>query len=252
MERELRAERTPTFVIPSWVVYDAPMRTQLFWLAAGVTVACSATENNVDPQPDNVTSTASSSTSSGQGGGATTSSGQGGAATTGQGGAATTTGAGGSEQGPPAGWESGSRLRARYYDGGDGSRAYVGFYDTALQVNCSPLKATDGVTRCLPASASVAKLYSDPSCSAPILGFIGTCSAPPSMVSLTDTSSSNCGAADYSLEVWAVGAPYTGPVYLQSSSCLDITASAPSSYTIYQASLEPPSSFVVMTEGVDS
>src|SRR5262245_6603817 len=46
--------------------------------------------------------------------------------------------------------ESGSRIKARYYAGEDGSRAAAGLWDSQLQVTCFYVTANDGTLRCLP------------------------------------------------------------------------------------------------------
>jgi hypothetical protein len=60
------------------------------------------------------------------------------------------------EQGPPgpgAGITvSGTRLRARYLASSDGSKEFVGWYDSMVGVDCKYGQATDGQTRCLPAT----------------------------------------------------------------------------------------------------
>src|SRR5207248_3319025 len=55
--------------------------------------------------------------------------------------------AGGAIVGP---WRSGTRLRARVKDGGDGARLFVGWWDQKLGLSCSFRMATDDKLRCLP------------------------------------------------------------------------------------------------------
>jgi len=64
---------------------------------------------------------------------------------------------------------SGSRLKARYYVGEDGSRQFVGWYDSQRKEECSFLSAGDGETRCLPAGAYPIGVYSDANCTTPIV-----------------------------------------------------------------------------------
>ncbi len=45
---------------------------------------------------------------------------------------------------------SGSRLKARTYRGEDGSRQFVGWRDTLLEIDCAFRAAGDGSVRCLP------------------------------------------------------------------------------------------------------
>jgi len=59
-------------------------------------------------------------------------------------------GTGDDDDGPPAPFESGSRLRAVYQDGGDGAVMLTGWRDLELDVSCFFTKAEDDVQRCLP------------------------------------------------------------------------------------------------------
>lgn len=63
---------------------------------------------------------------------------------------------------------SGSRLKAQYQVGDDGSSAFYGWIDLKTGQSCAYSVATDGMTRCLPAPTSgfISNiLYTDPSCS---------------------------------------------------------------------------------------
>src|SRR4051812_14109913 len=62
-------------------------------------------------------------------------------------------------------WQSGSRLRARVQDGGDGAALFVSWVDTKLGVDCTFVKAADGAFRCLPpAVRSSGVIFADPQC----------------------------------------------------------------------------------------
>jgi len=119
----------------------------LAWFWCG----CSTDETAVPINPDPVASGASSSADGTSANGTSTTAGVGGAtsasstATSGAGG----NGAGGSEMGP-AGYTSGSRLKAHYFVGADGSRQFRAWYDSQLDILCDWARATDGKTRCLP------------------------------------------------------------------------------------------------------
>jgi hypothetical protein len=65
---------------------------------------------------------------------------------------------------------SGGRLRARYLEGSDGSREYVGWYDTEKQSECAFSKDTTGTVRCLPIHRVAAgSAYADASCTQIVL-----------------------------------------------------------------------------------
>jgi hypothetical protein len=83
--------------------------------------------------------------------------------------AATGTGAGGYDGSEAGGFGSGSRLRARYLAGGDGSRQGVGWYDSELGQTCE-FFGVGGSRHCLPGPAVVGggiSLYTNSSCSTP-------------------------------------------------------------------------------------
>src|SRR4051794_9582588 len=64
---------------------------------------------------------------------------------------------------------SGSRLRAHYFDGGGGARAFLDFRDTKLGTPCRFAVSSDGL-RCLP-TASATKLFRDEHCTEPVALF---------------------------------------------------------------------------------
>ena len=66
------------------------------------------------------------------------------------------------------GFKSGSRLKLRFWEGADGSRQFLNFFDTQLQTDCwvGSRRTSDGKIRCLP--APVGTLYfSDAACKTP-------------------------------------------------------------------------------------
>jgi len=74
-------------------------------------------------------------------------------------------------------WLSGSRLRARVLDGGDGAVAFLGWYDTDLQTACSFRKQSDGHWRCVP-DESGPVVYADANCTTPLTFFVSELGAP--------------------------------------------------------------------------
>ena len=104
------------------------------------------------PKPDTSSSSAGGSDGAG---GDPTSTGVGGSS--GDGGGATDDG--------QAGYVSGSRLKARYFDGADGSKYFTGMMDTQLNVPCEPKRYfSDQSYRCLPAEALQGFFFTDPAC----------------------------------------------------------------------------------------
>jgi hypothetical protein len=67
--------------------------------------------------------------------------------------------------------QSGTRLKIKYYLGADGSKAFKGFYDSQLNVDCYFAKAADGTVRCIPvatATTTTANYYADANCTQPV------------------------------------------------------------------------------------
>jgi hypothetical protein len=213
-------------------------------LLALALVACSSTESTPLVKPDDVT--ASTGSTAGSGGASsssgTTTSGSGGASS-GSGGASS--GSGGNSS-TPAGWESGTRLKARYYAGADGSVNYAGFRDSMLSVDCSPLLAEDGKTRCLPVVVTgfFGGFYEDSNCMQPVAYVSQLGCAPSPYVNKLDASTCPPRYQSYKL-----GAAYAGQLYSGSpGSCTTI---ASPNYDFYSATLEPATAFVEMTEMVE-
>lgn len=75
----------------------------------------------------------------------------------------------GEPQAPAVGvHESGTRLRARILDAGDGATLFQAWWDTELELECQIAIAPDGIARCLPTPRSVAFL--DSLCTEPAIG----------------------------------------------------------------------------------
>ncbi|MDB4995913.1 MAG: hypothetical protein JWM74_3345, partial [Myxococcaceae bacterium] len=81
-------------------------------------------------------------------------------------------------------FESGTRLRARVVDGDGGAQAFLGWYDATLDVKCVFTAASDGSTRCMPASSQPAFFF-DAACTERAATFTGD-TTPPAYVSVAD------------------------------------------------------------------
>jgi hypothetical protein len=104
--------------------------------------------------------------------------------------------------------QSGSRLKAQYYKGSDGSKAFAGMYDTMLKQPCAYAIASDGTSRCLPTGLSTAvttAYYSDAHCSQPILNIPSVCTTPAPYVNTVGTA---CNGVT-TVQVYPSGATYT-------------------------------------------
>lgn len=65
-------------------------------------------------------------------------------------------------------YKSGSRIKARYIEGADGSRQFVGWRDTLRNEDCG-YYSIQGVMRCLPAIATTNYFFKDAQCTMPIV-----------------------------------------------------------------------------------
>jgi hypothetical protein len=81
---------------------------------------------------------------------------------------------------------SGSRLKARWDVGDDGSRAFVGWYDQEMAAECAFGSASDGKWRCLPGSfptGATQVLFLDDTCTHAVVPFTNDpCVTPPEMI----------------------------------------------------------------------
>ncbi len=134
-------------------------------LAALFTVGCSASAPEIGPDP---------SGSGGTGGVGGTGGTAGSSSSTGDGGSAGSGGSGGSAQQGGL-YESGSRLRARHLVADDGTKQFVGWFDSQRSERCTFVVAADGKQRCLPiGAATLASFFKDASCSATMKFAIAT------------------------------------------------------------------------------
>lgn len=203
---------------------------------AVLVIGCASNETN---QLTKDTTTSSASSTGGAGGASTTSS-AGGA------GGDTTTGVGGANTHP--GWESGTRLRARVLTGEDGSRQFVGWYDSVLDANCFGQVASDGTRRCMPTPTASAIFFSDSGCTQRVAHVTKGCSVPD-YVAIADTTSP-C-APRYELRNLGASVSATA-VYIGSpASCTGPTDQS-AAYDMFDlGAVVSPSTLVEMTEMVE-
>jgi len=144
----------------------------------------------------------SSAGGGGTGGGACGGAGGGGPGGGGPGGGGPGAG-GGSNSGQPL-YASGTRLRARYHDAGDGASLFLGWRDTQLGENCMFRKAEDGVLRCVPDTGAMTTLrFQDNGCTEPVAAV--ACNAPSQYVTV-ESGEAGCEANSKSHEVYQMGA----------------------------------------------
>lgn len=123
---------------------------------------------------------------------------------------------------PPqhAEWTSGTRLRARVQSSPDGARAWVGWHDATLDLDCARYVTSDG-SRCLPdGGAMVIPYYSDASCSTPVAR---TDDVICSTYAVALSRPGRSGIA----YVWSTAGQYSGQTYaIVGASCMSATPPA--------------------------
>jgi hypothetical protein len=140
---------------------------------------------------------------------------------------------------------SGSRLKAKYRTGDDGSKHYLSgtWYDSERQEDCVFETAGDGKERCLPPSQSTITLFADAECKQPMA--VGSAACAPKYAVMPEASS--CGSA--LLRLFSIGATITpAKVYVSAGgTCFDAGPADPNA-AYYQVGAEvPASSFVGST-----
>jgi len=154
-------------------------------------------------------------------------------------------------------WVSGTRLRARVQTSADGAKAFYGWYDSQLHVNCNPAVAGDGQERCLPATQIniTDSFYADTGCTIrlgwSLLTYTGACSTT---LGLRQEQTSVCGEyglPTFQTHLYAV-TTFAGTVYSKSgTSCTANTNTTQYPYTtyaFYQVGAEqPPTTYAAIT-----
>ncbi len=158
---------------------------------------------------------------------------------------------------------SGTRLKAQWYVGSDGSKAQAGWYDSQLQVNCGFETASDGTTRCLPQPtpfaataaepvvAATGVYYADSACTEPVAGAYAACQPQYAYLGTYGT----CGQVSYT--IYSIGEQvssyYTGGALADGGKTCSTTATAvPAGYAYFTLGVVvPPSTFVQATLQTD-
>jgi hypothetical protein len=108
----------------------------------------------------------------------------------------------------------GSRIQLIEDASGEATSTEAYVYDSQLGVECEPLPAADGVTRCLPRTPpAVQQLFSDAGCTVPlrlIADNRAQCASLPPIVFAEDFTSETCESR---VHIYNIGPTYTGPVY---------------------------------------
>jgi hypothetical protein len=146
--------------------------------------------------------------------------------------------------------KSGTRLRARYYVGEDGSKEFIGWHDMQRNENCTFAKAPDGKLRCLPSEGNALALgyNSDAGCTTQLFITIATgACVPPTAKYATTTDTSTCTTALHTVTLVTPTELYVGTP----ANCLKVTQ-PPAGYAYYASSgVLAPAEFVAATEQVE-
>ncbi len=166
----------------------------------------------------------------------------------------TTSGSGGtggesSQLDNQAGFISGSRLRAVFYEASDGARQFVRFRDTQRNEDCDMVTAADGVVRCLPTPSLTATVYfADTGCTVPVALISAGCTG-----ALKKYLRAPAGAAcaPTGSRIFPVGEMHTQTVYLGGDgNCLPV--GSPNGFDVYSVGAEiSPTEFVDAAERVE-
>jgi len=149
---------------------------------------------------------------------------------------------------------SGSRLKARYYEGEDGSKQFIGWWDSQRQEDCVMVPAKDGKLRCLPAANVAITGYADANCSVPVVTVRKGCAAPSAAIVMETSGNVSCSLG-YAYAAYGVDpAKFTGTLYGGSPSTCKVTTGEPYAETMdfHRLSSEiPPTSFVAVNQTHD-
>ncbi len=138
---------------------------------------------------------------------------------------------------------SGTRLKAQYLAGSDGSRQWLGWYDSQRGEACGFGVAEDGVTRCLPGSSGgyvTGTSFADPGCTQEVVAVGSACGGSvPTYVTRLLSGACVPGAA-----IYQIGASFVGATYYVKSGASCVSVSSAGSTLFYVGADVPPSSFV--------
>jgi hypothetical protein len=157
---------------------------------------------------------------------------------------------------PDAEAESGSRLKAKYYVGADGSKQFAFIWrDTERNEDCSFQRAEDGSLRCLPPAGAAPSYFADAACTQPVTLTVkqpGACGAPPAQLPTQLYLLDSCGARKrYSV----AAAPVTSGVHIGSGMTCTLAAAVYydtlAFYPLTAPEAVPVSAFVAATEQVE-
>jgi hypothetical protein len=144
----------------------------------------------------------------------------------------------------------GSRLKAEYNVGADGSRQFAGWWDSQRNEECAFQPFADGSQHCVPLYTGVIQLgFSDSSCSSALFAIaLSTCPDPATVKYALSGAAWGCTAFSYAaVESLTLATPdkiFSGTP----AACVDVTASYKPVYNFFTGTEIPLSSFVAATK----
>jgi hypothetical protein len=160
-------------------------------------------------------------------------------------------------------YQSGTRLKANYWAGSDGSKQFTGWHDSQRKEDCSFTNAADNTTRCMPNNAYSSTFFVDSACSQPVY-VSGDCNPVPGYVT-SAALTSTFPSAGYNAHIFPIATPTTtvtaayeitilsdggcnGPYHLTCTAVTGWTTMAQPPNIVYTLGAEiPPSAFVQAT-----
>ena len=151
------------------------------------------------------------------------------------------------------GHKSGSRLKLRFYEGSDGSRQFINFWDSELKTYCwvtAGPKTIDDKTRCLPPVLGTL-VYSNDTCATPVAYVVNKSAEQPTVAGVSVVFQNREAREFYALG--ALQNPPAGTVYgkgeggVGGSGCASTTISATANNYYGVGAPLAPTAFVEMT-----
>jgi hypothetical protein len=149
---------------------------------------------------------------------------------------------------------SGSRLKAKYLSGGDGSKQFLfEFHDTERNEDCSFKLASDMKTRCLP-DGRKAELYADAACTQPVIAEKPACTYV--VEELQPLPPNGCTMVLPKprfriLTKSTTPVPGSTIIYVNNGTCQSLTVASNYEGTLFTSAEVAPTSFVEATAAVE-
>jgi hypothetical protein len=145
--------------------------------------------------------------------------------------------------------QSGSRIKMTVLSTPDGAKAFMGWRDTELDLDCNFQLAADGAMRCLPVTDTFQignTNFGDAACTIPVATRSGCAGQEPRHI--LRYPDQTCPAGGF--RVFQAGTKYTAVYVRTGGSCVAVTPSPTITYYAVGAEL-PPSTFQAATSAVE-